>query len=1181
MTQPAPDRDGLTGALLRTSLHEEIQTRTHEARAKGLPVSVLFMDLDHFKSINDAFGHLRGDQVLAQCVQRIREVAPDPDLIFRYGGDEFVLILPKIGKEQALTLAERLIDRVHTEPFDGDPPIRTTTSVGVATFPHDGETPEALFAIADARHYAAKRSGRNRAVIDAEPSDCPALAEVPRVVERDEELRVVHALLESLPTEGTGLLRVDGKRGSGRTRFLSEVAGAARLRGFAVLALAGSAPLRMRAYGALTQALHVWDAVPSPAEGLSRFRSGLQRLIADKRAAGLVITVDNIQDLDPFSLDLIHDLFTQAPSFPIAMAYTTAPDARSLSGLPPAAIERHVHIHPLSLRGVHVWLRSALRWEPPGAFIQWLHEESQGSPAILERGLQALIAERIITQSPSGWTVAERYAQTPLADYLPQREGCPPVPASTTSFLGREREIADLKELLAKHRLVTIMGPGGTGKTRLAIQVAAELAEQVGGGICYVPLASVASPDLIIPAIATALRLQLSGQEFPLAKLSEHLRHREMLLVLDNMEHLVEGAQILTELLEAAPALRLLTTSRERLQLRGEAVLLLGGLPLPTPEAPWDGQGSLSCMLFVERARLYDRRFALTAENGAHVARICQLVEGSPLGIELAAAWVRMLSCEEIARGMQEHLDFLESRGRDMPERHRSLRTVFAHSWNRLTAREQRAFVALTLFRGGFTVDGAEQVADAHLPLLSALLDKSLLRRTDSGRFEVHELLRQFGVEAIPQVFGPEAADALPRRHATYCLALAESEAKQFSGPRQVRALDRLTQEHDNLRAALTWAINSGEAELALRLSGALWQFWWRRGHLAEGRRWLKAALELDASTPGALTRSQVRAVALAAAAKLALELEGNPLALQQAEASIKLFRENADQAGMVGALLVLGHGLRKRGDYPGAAACFEEAVNLGRKDADPDRVSSGLVGLGLLAISKGEYQSAYDSLSEAAEIQRRLGNREALVRIQSMLATLHMVTGAYQEAEQLLTTALEETAPADSYTRAMNLSLLGELALVQGDLPRAEGFLKQALDLKRTAHLEGQLVDTLLNLGILERRLGRPDQARAYCLEALSLLRTGGDRRNIVNGLVVAAAIAWETGQTERAARLLGAAERGSAAIGYTINLCFRQELLRLRPQLDQSNLVEPHAEGKQLSLDEAVGYAVAQGAQ
>lgn len=1174
-------KDPLTDALSRATLQERFREEIERARRHTLPLSLIMMDLDHFKSINDALGHLRGDESLVECVQRIHHVIRASDLLFRYGGDEFLLLLPHTDKDQALAVAERLRAGIEHSAFGSAPPIRVTASIGIATFPLDGETPEKLFAVADARHYAAKRGGRNRVIAaDRMQPDDRFLAEPSRLIDRDEALESLRYFLDTIPAHPNGLLTVSGSRGSGRTRFLTEIGRAARLRGFLVLNLQGSPALRTRVFGALTEATRDWGGLASPAEGPEPFIQSLGRLLAAKEAAGLAVVVDGLADLDPFTINMLRSLFASGAVRPLALAYAADPDSdRSPLSLD-ASFQQAIHLDPLTTSGVAVWLRAALRWEPPREFAEWLCQETGGLPALLERGLHELAEQQVLQRGTDGWRLAPEYAHTRLRRRLDDLAGATPdnLPIPTTSFVGREHELQLVKDLLSEKRLITVMGPGGSGKSRLAVQAAAEVMRQFRHGVFFVPLAPVESPDLIIPAIATAVGLQLNGPGSPKLHLLQYMKDRELLLILDNMEHLIQGVDLIAEILQSAPRVSVLATSRERLHLPGESILELGGLSMPQEGRLQSCNLSGCALLFVERAKLLDEWFVLTPEDAPHVARICRLVHGMPLGIELAAAWIRMLSCQEIADGIAQSPDLLQAEGSGVADRHRNLRSVFNHSWNLLSGPEQLAFAQLSVFRGGFTREAASAVAGTSLLLLSALLDKSLLRRAGSGRYEVHELLRQY----CSALLDPSDLAAVEARHAEYYLSLAERLAKVVTGPEQVESFQVLTAEHDNFRAGLAWAIRTGSPDTAMRFGGALWQFWWRRGHLAEGRHWLEAALDVDAKTGGSEQRTHARAMALFAAAKLTIEQEGNATALYQAEESVRLFQLTGDKEGLSNALAELGHAHRKHGNYAGARQCFDQSVAIRRNAGDTNGVCVGLVGLGLLALSTGDYPEARARLEETLALQRNQGNRLGIIQAQCILATIHMVVGEYSQAEALLEESLRLIDRADVYSLSIALALLGESALGQNRLELAKPLLLESLSLKRVASLHGQLADTLLNLGCLARRSGDAVEALTRCREALTCLQTGGDRRNTVNGLALAAATAYMTGQEERAARLLGAVDATSSEIGYALNLAFRQEYSyvtdSLGERMQSARLHAARAAGRALTLEQAVAYALSE---
>ncbi|MDP8931409.1 MAG: AAA family ATPase [Actinomycetota bacterium] len=458
------------------------------------------------------------------------------------------------------------------------------------------------------------------------------------------------------------------------------------------------------------------------------------------------------------------------------------------------------------------------------------------------------------------------------------------LPLQLSSFVGRERELAQIRKLLEENRLLTLTGPGGSGKTRLALQLAAAVSEEFEGGVYFVPLASVNDPDLVASTIAQSLGLAeatwprttgpLPGGETrsALDRLMEHLRDREVLLVLDNFEQVLPAAALVTTLLEASPRLKVVVTSRAVLRLYGEHEYPVPPLGLPDPNHLPD-LGALTqyeaVALFVQRATAVRPGFTVTNHNAPAIAEICARLDGLPLAIELAAAQIRLLTPEAILARLGSRLRLLVSGPRDLPKRQQTLRETIDWSYELLEASEQRLFARLAVFVAGWSLEEAEAVCGPPEELgmevfegLSSLAEKSLVVvREDSPepRFAMLETIREFALERLAD--GGEE-EQQRRRHAETYLALAERAEPELVGPERRRWLDRLEREHDNFRSALAWSIQQGEVGTALRLVGALWRLWQARGYLGEGRRWTEEALQL----PGAESNARVLAKALAAA---------------------------------------------------------------------------------------------------------------------------------------------------------------------------------------------------------------------------------------------------------------------------------------------------------------------------
>lgn len=616
---------------------------------------------------------------------------------------------------------------------------------------------------------------------------------------------------------------------------------------------------------------------------------------------------------------------------------------------------------------------------------------------------------------------------------------------AATSLIGRETEINTLTALLCEENqpLVTIVGPGGMGKTRLAQQVALKLQTHFADGAAFVPLASVAAGQNVPATIADVLRISLQQATDVRRRLLESLAERHLLLVLDNFEHLLAptpaedapALDLLRQMLQETPNVRLLVTSRERLRIGHERIFELTGLTTPRQTAIEQADAVL---LFVERAQQSAGHFALTAANQAAVARICTLLEGMPLAIELAAAWVRVLSCAEIADELQRNIDFLTLADRDMEPRHRSMKAVFDHSWSLLREEERQVLAQLSVFRGGCRREAAQAVARATLPLLASLIDKSLLTKRVIGantRYEMHELVRQYGAAQLRKA-GAEAATQ--RRHALLYLALAEEAHPALRRANQVHWLTRLGEEHDNLRTVLAWSLENSEVESAARIGWALWPFWWIRNYHSEGRQWMEAILAHKALLPLALrTRATMAAEAMAygqgdghACERYARELMelsrlagrnahaeayahagfglvatlGGQIeeALHHLEQALPLFQEAGEEGMAAQTHTWIGTVHLVQGDDERALPRFEAGLAYARSVGDRLGITNALFNLGQAALAMGKLTVAKRYFQEGIPHSEDLGDRANIAYILEGLAAVAGVQGEAAHAAQL-----------------------------------------------------------------------------------------------------------------------------------------------------------------------------------
>jgi len=799
-------RDNLTGAYSRDSFKERLRDEVERAARYGEELSLAVIDLDHFKSINDAFGHARGDDVLREFAERARRVIRNSDILFRYGGDEFVLILPNTSKAEAVNLVTRLLDEIRADAIPGEPPVSLSLSIGVASLEEGTKTPEVLFENADQRVYEAKRRGRAQVATETRALTTEVkFGEISRLIEREEEQERLRVFFEQLSLRRRAVFAINGVRGTGRTALLREAIKMAELHGFRVISIFASPAIKRRPYGALATSLGLTGE--TPLGGTHDYASRLEHLMSEGETKGFVFAIDNVMDLDVASLEVVRQAFLKAGGLPAALVYTVTPESARRAVAETESLET-IDLAPLSRAGVGICLRNLLRWEPPAAFGDWFFEQTVGLPGLIWKGLTYLMDRGVLCKDGDGWVFVRDYSDLLLGEKIgrPTEQVPNNLPVMLTNFIGREREVDALKKLLEDERLVTITGIGGIGKTRLALQAAVEVLEEYKDGGFFVPLAALTSANNIITAAAGAMGFTFSRKEEPRIQLLNYLHPKSILLIFDNFEHLLSGTTLIREILEQAPKARMLFTSRERLAISGEITFPVEGLDLPAADDAVYAESFSALQLFLESARRADSKFKLRDEDKPAAVRICRLLDGSPLGIELAAAWVRVLSCEEIAREIAINLDFLSSAAPDVPPRLRSLRAAFEYSWKLLSAEERRVFRKLGVFRGGFTRESARAVAGADLSVLSALVNKGLIRRSLGGRFDLHAILHQYAVEKLAAL--PHENDTTLDRHCAYFTDYLHKREQALQGNEDdLPALAELNVEFDNIRVALSRAI--------------------------------------------------------------------------------------------------------------------------------------------------------------------------------------------------------------------------------------------------------------------------------------------------------------------------------------------------------------------------------------
>ncbi|GAB4535249.1 MAG: hypothetical protein Fur0018_25490 [Anaerolineales bacterium] len=1083
-----PDLDSLTGAYTRAILQQRMDEELNRAQRTGDHVTLLMLDVDYFKSINDAFGHAVGDQALKALAQRIKKMVRKNDLIFRYGGDEFVLLLTSTSHLQVTFLCQRLLYALKKQPFDEiSPPLYLSISGGTATYPRDGQTIEALFSVADQRHYTAKRQGRGRIITEDVPLFTSQIREIrppERIIGGDTALTEVQTFIKTLSQTRRATLNVLAEEGMGEEILLQHLRRLARLQGYLIMHVHPSPGLQKRAHGALREAEIIGIPTPPMEWDLLSLPETWLKFSTEKHATGWLVIVDDWERLDEESRTLLSNLYQGDFSTPFGLVYVTKHHPIWKTTFPwNAAARQEVEIEPLSMPQTQAWLRQAMSWEPPANLVAYLQQVTGGKPGMFIPLIHALQENHILRNTETGeWLLLDDEIILPEEALHPTAPPVTPLNIEDT-FIGHHQLIAELKERVHHQRLISIIAPGGVGKTRLAQQVLLETGTTFTDGACFVALEGTSDAAHIPETIAHALPFPLDSSAFLEDAVCQALENRHCLLILDNFEHLRGGEAYIRRLLQATSDAHILVTSRTPLNLPEEQRVFLHGLPTPPPDYTLETLASVPAVQFmvkILRRQILD--FTLSEQNHHLVAGICRITAGMPLALQMVTSWVALIPLEDLLQRLEHGTGLLtEQYDTIRPTQQSSIRAAFSTIWDILSAYERQALTHVTIFPSTFSFDAIHHIASISLFFLDGLVQHALLWKLPEQRYQVHPLLRQILEEHI----SPEDVADLRQKFIAYYTAFAVQAAGQWQHIPATEWLANIRLELDNLRQTWDWAL---EAEDFTSIDGMLPMLhnyyehngWFQDAYTTFGH--LSAIVERHLQAHKTHIGRALYRHTLLLMGKYAYHLGLYDEALKYLETSRAYlnFRTHRKDAYTLTATLATVY--RARGEHKRAfryrltshkialrlgdtSALAEEVSNLAilyydqgrleeaerflnraltyyRQDNNEARIAAILNNLGNVAYEREDYEQAQHYLSDSLHIAERIAGQTLLAAVLDSLAKVYTALGQYRHAWDCLQRGIHICQKVAALPLAMELvNNLGSLLATLGDIETA-GYL-------------------------------------------------------------------------------------------------------------------------------------------